>query len=48
MRMDKIRNVRFREVLNTKPVIGVIEEGQLRWLGHVHRMQQETMPRSMF
>lgn len=39
-RRDYIRNDTFRNNLNTKAANVLIQEGQLRWLGHLSRMDQ--------
>lgn len=47
-KLDKIRNEKFREKLGTKPVEITIEEGQLRWLGHIYRMGEDKIAKRVF
>ena len=44
-KMDKIRNTILREDLDVKPLLNVIEEGRLRWYGHVKRMEMGRITR---
>lgn len=37
-RLDRIRNEEIRERLKVVPMQKKIEEGQLRWFGHICRM----------
>jgi hypothetical protein len=37
-RLDQIRNTRIREELEQKPLQNQIQEKQLKWFGHVSRM----------
>ncbi|XP_068082743.1 LINE-1 retrotransposable element ORF2 protein [Anabrus simplex] len=46
-RRDRIRNTAIRKVLNMKPLEKTIQEYQLRWFGHVHRMSTDRLPRLM-
>jgi hypothetical protein len=47
-RMDHIRNETFRQILNTKPVEEIVQEGQLRWLGHMYRMEEDRIPKRAY
>jgi uncharacterized protein YukE len=47
-RKDKIRNQIFRENLNIVPVETTIEQGQLRWLGHVIRRDENRLIKQIF
>ncbi|XP_072395294.1 uncharacterized protein [Diabrotica undecimpunctata] len=40
-RLDRIRNEAVREHLKVQSIIQKIEEAQLRWYGHIVRMNQE-------
>ena len=44
-RRDRIRNVTIRNQLNVPPIMNKIEKGQLRWLGHLERMDERRMAR---
>ncbi|XP_066901204.1 uncharacterized protein [Halyomorpha halys] len=44
-RRDRIRNERIREELQIPSVKSVIEHRQLRWYGHVCRMEEDRVPR---
>ena len=47
-KFDRIRNETYRTNLNVRPVKEVIEEGQLRWRGHLHRMQKERIAKRVY
>ena len=44
-RMDRIRNVDIRNELEIEDILKLIERGQLRWFGHVKRMENARYPR---
>jgi hypothetical protein len=44
-RLDKIRNTRIRDIIEVHPILRKIELGQLRWLGHMERMDQNRVAR---
>ena len=44
-RMDTIRNVDIRNELEIEDILKFIERGQLRWFGHVKRMENDRYPR---
>ena len=44
-RRDRIRNATIRNQLDVPPIINKIEKGQLRWLGHLERMDEEKVAR---
>ena len=39
-RRDQIRNTRIREKLQQDPIVKRIQDQQLRWFGHVYRMEE--------
>ena len=44
-RMDKFGNERIRADLEVKRLLDFVEEGRLRWYGHVMRMRDGRIPR---
>jgi hypothetical protein len=42
---DQVRSERFREQARQESVRRVLEERQLRWFGHVYRMERERKPK---
>ena len=42
---DKIRNEKILQDLDQKPISGKIERNQLRWYGHVNRMDETRKPK---
>ena len=44
-RLDRIRNESIRNELEVEDVLRVVERGQLRWYGHVKRMDEDRYPR---
>ena len=42
--MDKLRNERIRADLGVERLLDVVEEGRLRWYGHVIRVRKGRMP----
>jgi hypothetical protein len=40
-RRDRLTNNRIREILKLKPIVEQVEQAQLRWYGHVRRMNQQ-------
>ena len=48
-KMDKVSNVRLRELYEvTKGVNERIDEGALRWFGHVERIENDRIGRRMY
>ena len=48
-KMDKVPNVRLRELYEvTKGVNERIDEGALRWFGHVERIENDRIGRRMY
>ena len=43
-RRYRIRNERVREELGVRSVLETIEERQLKWFGHVNRMEMTVRP----
>ena len=46
-RRDKIRNEDIRRELGVESILDFVERGQLRWFGHVKRMDHERYPKRM-
>ena len=44
-RLDRIRNVDIRRELGIDDILELIERGQLRWYGHVKRMEDNRYPK---
>lgn len=44
-RLDKLRNADVRRELGVEGILEFLERGQLRWFGHIKRMNQERYPR---
>ena len=44
-RLDRIRNENIRNELGVEEILKVVERGQLRWYGHVKRMEEDRYPR---
>ena len=42
---DKIRNEKILQDLDQKPISWKIEQNQLRWYGHVNRMDETRKPK---
>jgi hypothetical protein len=42
---DRARSERIREQVGLESVRRVLEERQLRWFGHVYRMERERKPK---
>lgn len=40
---DKMKNTSFRRQLQIIPIEETIEQGQLRWLGHINRMEKDRL-----
>ena len=43
--MDRIRNVNIRNELEIVDILKLIEREQLRWFGHIKRMENDRYPR---
>ena len=43
IRLDRVRNVDVRNELVIEPLIDKIEQGQLRWFGHLIRMKDTVI-----
>ena len=41
-RLDRVRNVDARNELEMEPLIDKLEQGQLRWFGHLIRMKNDV------
>ena len=46
-RKDRERNTNIREQLNIKPITQIIENKQLKWYGHIKRMEKQRIPRKV-
>ena len=44
-RRDRIRNERIREALEQKSVDEILQKRQLKWFGHVVRMEARRKPK---
>nr|XP_014272741.1 uncharacterized protein LOC106678629 [Halyomorpha halys] len=47
-RREHFRNTRIREEIGVKPLIGILEKRQLKWFGHIYRMDEDRVPRKFF
>ena len=48
-RRDRVRNVRIREICNwNKSLVTRVEQGVLKWFGHVNRMDDKRLARKLF
>ena len=48
-RMDKVPNVRIREMCRVMKGVDVrIDEGVLRWFGHVESMESDRIPKRVY
>lgn len=47
MKLNRIRNVNIRKLLDVEPIVNVIERKQLKWYGHVIRMNDKSLPKVM-
>ena len=43
-KLDRVRNINIREELKQTPLTRDIENKQLRWYGHVNRMEKKRIP----
>ena len=47
-RMDRVQNARIRELCELKKGLDErIDEGVLRWYGHVERRERDRVPKSL-
>jgi hypothetical protein len=49
-RMERIKNEHVKEIMGVKgkpDVTDIIEKNRLQWYGHVKRMPEERMPKSV-
>ena len=44
-RLDRLRNDDIRNELGVESILDLIEMGQLRWFGHVKRMEDHRYPK---
>ena len=47
-RMDRIRNTVIRSQLEQQPLIETIYKNQLRWFGHLTRMEESRLPKKAY
>ena len=47
-RRDRIRNNVIRKELGVESILKIIEKGQLRWFGHMKRMEQNRYPKKYY
>src|SRR6201990_197648 len=47
-RRDRVRSESIRRDLGVLPVLTVVERNQLRWYGHMKRMNEERLPRRLY
>lgn len=47
-RRDRIRNEQIREELEVESIHSVIERNQLKWFGHINRMQQKRQVKQVW
>lgn len=45
---DRIRNAEFRQHLKIKPIDEIIVEAQMRWLGHLYHMGENSLMRRVY
>jgi hypothetical protein len=46
-RRDRIRNKTIRETIGVQPIQEYVERSQLRWYGHVNRMDDKRIVESV-
>ena len=44
-RLDRMRNIDIRRNLEINSIVSIISQNNLRWYGHVKRMEQDRYPR---
>lgn len=47
-RRDKVRNHTIRKTLKVPPLESRLEQGQLRWFGHLNRMNNDRVPKQVW
>ncbi|KAL7648515.1 UNVERIFIED_CONTAM: hypothetical protein RMT77_000421 [Armadillidium vulgare] len=47
-RMDRVRNENVRAGLGVESVLDLVERGQLRWFGHMKRMNEDRYARRFY
>ena len=47
-RSDRIRNSQFRVILNQEPVTKMVDGRELRWFGHLMRIDSNRKPRQVW
>jgi hypothetical protein len=44
---DRVRSERIREQVGQESVRRILEERELKWFGHVYRMERERKPKQL-
>lgn len=47
-RRDRVRNVNIRRELEQEPILSTLNQRQLKWFGHLVRMEEERLPKRIF